>query len=237
MKPFIRTLLIDDEKSSTENLKTLLEAFCPEVDVVNTANSAIEGVSLIKEEQPDLVFLDISMPHANGFEVLATFSDRQFDVIFLTAHQEYAIKAIREQAFDYLLKPISVDDIQRVIKKYVQDKQEKEAATPKKEKLRIPVQDGMLFIDLEEIVMLKGDGSYTTFTMTNQREVVASKHLKHFSDCLPYDQFFRTHQSYIINIDAVEKYSRNDGGIIYLKGGKTAELSRSKKEAFFNLVG
>lgn len=229
----LKVVIIDDEPAARRNLETILTAYCEGVQIAAKAGSAVEGMAAIKQVLPDLIFLDIEMPHGSGFDLLEGFPERNFDVIFLTAYEKYAIKAIKEQAYDYLLKPTDIKEVQEVIRRYQLEEKVTEKPVDLK-KLSLPVTNGIAIVKTEEIILIKGDGSYCHFFMEDGRKVTISKNLKVYADILEGPRFYRAHQSYLINLDKVEGYQRS--GAIELKNGHTAELARSKRNDFLRLI-
>jgi two-component system LytT family response regulator len=229
----LKVVIVDDEPAACRNLNTILTEYCSDAEVVGIAESVAEAIPIINKEQPDLLFLDIHMPHANGFQLLKIFPERTFDVVFLTAFKEHAIEAIRAQAFDYLLKPTDFTEVMEVVARYIKKRQPKTTSGPRK--LALPVSNGVLLVAVDDIIMIKGDGNYCHFHLTDGQRVTVSKSMKHFKQNLPTDTFYRSHQSFLVNLKMVIGYQRPS--IIQLKNNLEAELSRTNKHEFVKLLG
>jgi two-component system LytT family response regulator len=242
----IRTILIDDEKSCTETLAIELEAYCPEVLIVGKYNAAKDGLLAIQSIKPNLVFLDIEMPWMNGFELLSSVGEINFDVIFVTAYDEFAIKAFKFNAVDYLLKPVQKDQlinaVQNVVKRnkvlplrhlleHVKD------GSHKFEQLALPTMEGLIFLPISDILYCQSESNYTTVHKTDGSTSFVSKTLKSISEVLEEHSFFRIHQSYLVNLNYASKYLKGQGGEIVLTNGKHLPVARSKKDELLNKVG
>ncbi|RYZ55152.1 MAG: response regulator transcription factor [Sphingobacteriales bacterium] len=242
-----KAVIIEDEKKSRELLKSLIETFCPEVTISGTADSVVKGISLIKTVQPDIVLLDIEMQSGTGFDLLQQLDQFSFEVIFTTAYEQYALKAIKFSALDYLLKPIDVQDLQQAIRKAT----EKRSRGPeninleqlvhnlrhnKAPKISISTSEEILFIEVEQITRCEANGAYTIFYLRNGSKVMASKNLKEFEAMLSDHQFYRVHHSHLINMREVQKYIKADGGMIEMKDGSRVSLSHTRKEEFMELM-
>ena len=198
----IRAIVIDDEEDSVNFIKSIIDEFCPEVNVVETANSVNEGVTKIKDYNPDIVFLDVEMPNGTGFDLLERFSTINFDVIFITAYNHYAIKAIKYSAVDYILKPISIEELIDAVKKVIQNKNEKthvhnydnlinnlKSSSP--QKLAIPTRLGLQYIDTNNIIRIEADRSYSNVHIQGQKKIMVSRNLVEFQELLQSQSFFR----------------------------------------------
>lgn len=243
----MNALIIDDEEKARKNLELLLKQFCPDVTVVAATDNINEGENLLKEHHVDVVFLDIEMPKGNGFELLDRFDTYPFEVILITAYDQYALQAIKSRALDYLLKPIDIDELIDAVKKVetsIQANLNEEKAQLAagvqmdvvREKLVLPMKDGYVFLGFTEIIRIESDGSYTTFFTMNKEKIVVSKHLKEFERLLPPHRFFRCHKSHIINLDCVKKFVRNDGFSVEMSDGAFVEVSRRKKDEFLECM-
>jgi len=240
----MKAIIVDDEKSGRETLQRLLEEHCKSVQVIGQADSVDAAEALIGKLQPDLIFLDVEMPRGSGFELLKRFDNPTFKTIFVTAHQHYAIKAIRFSAADYLLKPVDVDELIAAVE-HVQlkttDNTEQYAQIVrsiderKTDKLAVPVKDGLSFIPVEEIIRLQADGSYTHI-FTAKEKYTASRNIKEYEELLHDHQFFRAHHSHLINLRFVRHFSRTEGYFVTMSDGSVVEVSRRKKELFLQLM-
>jgi two-component system, LytTR family, response regulator len=245
----ITAIIIDDEAKGRLALREKLLAYCPPIKVLAEAATGPEALILIHEHQPQLIFLDIEMPRMNGFEMLNELPEKNFHIIFTTAYDQYAIKAIKYAAFDYLLKPIDIEELQKAIsnvearennqtKKQVELLQQN-MQHPKKQlsKLAIPTLEGLLFYDINHIIYLEANSNYTNIHLINKTKITASKTLKEFEELLPEDIFFRTHHSYLINLNFIKRYIKGDGGQIELQNGAYVDVARRKKDEFLKAIG
>jgi two-component system, LytTR family, response regulator len=245
----ITAIIIDDEAKGRLALREKLSAYCPQIKVLAEAANGAEALLLIQHHQPQLVFLDIEMPRMNGFEMLNELPEKNFHIIFTTAYDQYAIKAIKYAAFDYLLKPIDIEELRTAVSKLDntktnQTKKQVELLRenmqePKKQlnKLAIPTLEGLLFYDIGDIVHLEANSNYTNIYLANKTKITASKTLKELEELLPENIFFRTHHSYLINLNYIKRYIKGDGGQIELQNGIYVDVSRRKKEEFLKVIG
>lgn len=246
-RDIIKVVLIDDEAQSIKTLRVLLRDYCPQVKIVGEADGVLEGYKLLLRTKPDTVFLDIHMNDGTGFDLLKKFPNASFQVIFTTAFDGFAIKAFKYNAVDYLLKPIDVDELIRAVKKInpvmkEPDSEErlsnlfKTNKTGKFQKIALSTSDGLHFLELENIIRLKSDANYTTFHLLNGKGVTVAKTLKSFEELLIDEEFFRTHQSHIINFRHIARILREDGGYLLMKDDYKVPISRNKKEQFMKMV-
>ncbi len=241
-------VIIDDELKGRVALRQKLIDYCPSIRLIGEAESGKEGIRLIEQEQPDIVFLDIEMPGMDGFEMLKKIADRKFQIIFTTAYDHYAIKAIRFAAFDYLLKPVDIEELKLAVEKIANGQPANQFkklevlehnlfASPVLEKIAVPTLDGLLFFDLKDITYLEAHSNYTEIHFTHHPKLIASRTLKEFEELLPSERFFRPHHSHIINLSCIKRYIRGDGGQIELRDGTLVSVSRRKKEEFLKAIG
>jgi two-component system, LytTR family, response regulator len=237
----INAIIIDDEQDAVTSMSILLEEFCKSVTLIGTANTLVKGIQEIKSKSPDLVFMDVAMPDGTGFDILDCVAEMQFHTIFVTAFNEYAIKAIKANAFDYLLKPVDIEELQSSITRYSKSKtgQKESPAQAGYSNLRIPVstQEGCYYLAYKEIIHLKAEGSYTTIYCTGARPIVVSKNLKEFEHLLLDKGFYRVHNSHIVNIEHIQKYVRTDGGYLIMTDNSQVEISKTRKESFLHTIG
>lgn len=245
----ITAIIIDDEPKGRLALRQKLENYCNNVTVVAEAADGAEALSLIKKHIPQLIFLDIEMPRMNGFEMLNELKEKNFHIIFTTAYDQYAIKAIKYAAFDYLLKPVDIEELKSAIERisntspFQTNKQaellQQNIQHSKKQlnKLAIPTLEGLLFFDINDIIQLEAHSNYTIIHFSGKQKITASKTLKDFEDLLPADTFFRTHHSHLINLNHIKKYIKGDGGQIEMQNGNYVDVSRRKKEEFLKAIG
>ena len=239
----LKVVIVEDEKHSRETLKSLLEEFCKDVKVIATAESVPEAVKVLSVYSPDVVFLDIELQSGEGFDILNQIQDPSFEIIFTTAFEKYAIKAIKFSSLDYLLKPIDLDELKQAIEKarsrmdtnvYRQQietlMQNLGRTHHKQEKICLATTAGMEFIPIENIIFCKADGSYTSFVLKNNKSLLVSKHLKEYENLLSEHQFMRVHNSYLINLKEVKKYIKSDGGYIIMSNDMHVSISPRKKE-------
>ncbi len=241
-------IIIDDELKGRIALSQKLRDYCSDVRLVGEAENGEDGIKLIEKLKPDIVFLDIEMPRMNGFDMLLRLPQKNFDLIFTTAYDQYAIKAIKYAAFDYLLKPVDIEELKLAVSK---SNSRQLINTEKKlevldqnlrgktilNKIAIPTLDGMLFFNIADIVHLEANSNYTTLYFSNHPKLLASKTLKDFEDLLPTDIFFRTHHSHLINLNYIKRYIKGDGGQIELQDGTYVDIARRKKEEFLKVIG
>lgn len=239
----IRAIIIDDEAGNRENLQRMLERHCGNVQVQAVAASAIEGIDAIGTHSPDLVFLDIEMPHANGFELLESLPRIDFEVIFVTAFDHYAIRAIKFCALDYLLKPIDLLELKVAVEKVsekLQRARENESMeifmqnrrNPQQvKKIALPTADKVDFVAVNEIVRCQGESNYTHIFLANGKKILVSRTLKEYEELLSEYNFLRVHQSHLVNVAEVKTYVKRDGGYIVMSDGAEVSVSKQKKEA------
>jgi two-component system LytT family response regulator len=238
----IKAIIVDDEPYSCESLATLLERYCPAVKVADICYSGEDALKAIKEQQPQIVFLDIEMPKMNGFEMLEKLSEIHFEIIFTTSYDQYAIKAIRFSALDYLLKPIDREELQRAVQKVTQRlhqplPQQLEILLQKLhqpvssiQKLALPTMEGLQMVDVNSIISCASDSNYTLFLLKNKQKLIASRTLKDIEEMLEEYSFLRVHHSYLVNLNEVNKYIRGEGGYLIMSDDSTVDVSRSRKE-------
>jgi two-component system, LytTR family, response regulator len=244
----IKAILIDDEVHCVDTLNMLLHDFCPEVQVLEQCMSAKQGLAAAKKHQPDLVFLDIEMPVMNGFEFLEQFTEIPFSVIFTTSYDQYAIKAIRFSALDYLLKPIDPKElivaVQKVQVQKVRPSPEQfrmlidqvQNRGNKFTRIAIPTSDGFELIPVEDIIYCEADDNYTHLFLKNKKRIIACRTLKEVEEQLTdFLSFIRVHHSYMVNLNEVNKYVRGEGGYLIMSNGTTVNVSRSRKDALMKL--
>ncbi len=247
----IRAIIVEDEPKNVDILTNILEKYCQDVEVVGVANSVREGVKLINSTPPDVLFLDIEMPPQKGFEVLEMLPTINFDVIFITAYQEYALQAIKFAALDYLLKPLKVSEVKTALEKVRKHRQNSshgagpnELATVLKDYLKskdnnfskivIPVNDGYNVVDLKEILYCEALDSYTKIQLTRNTNHVISKSLKEYEEMLGDKGFFRVHKSFLINMHHITKIIKGLGAAVIMSDQMNIPISSRKKEEFFN---
>lgn len=237
----LKAILIDDESRARRSLNELLTGFCEGVEVIGEAPNADEAFEMILERKPDVIFLDIQMPQQTGFDLLKRFDTFSFHVIITTAYDQYMLEAIRHNAFDYLLKPIDLDDLRAALERVRTAKAPPDIGRILQEisgsiasrtgfpKISVPTSDGLIFLKPEEIIHCEADGSYTHIYLASREKITSSNSLRKYEDLLPDELFFRVHNSHLVNLEAIRKFSRNDGGFVELIDGSTVEVSRRRK--------
>ena len=237
----MNVIIIDDEKNGAEALQLLLQHNCKNINIVAVKHSAEDGIKSILNLKPDLVFLDIEMPNASGFDVIKATTDVNYEVIFTTAFAQYAIKAFKTQAVDYLLKPIDIDELIAAVKNAEKKIGEKKINTitgleafVKKvvystKKISVPSNEGISFIAADDIVRLESDSNYTNIFLKNGEKILTSKTLKSMTDQLKDHNFCRVHSAHLVNLDEVDKYIKGDGGTLILKDKTSIPVSRTNK--------
>jgi two-component system LytT family response regulator len=239
----IKSIIVDDESKSRNNLKQLLSEYCPAVEVIAEADSAANALILIAEHQPDLLFLDIEMGELSGFDLLKLLNGKQtFELIFVTAYDNYGIQAVKACAIDYLLKPINILELSNAVDqaiKQIGPKRENErlkelvANIDRKDdeqKIAVPLADKIEFIAVSKIVRLEAEGNYTHFYLDGQKHYLVCKTLKEYQELLESHQFIRSHQSHLINYRKIAAYIKTDGGYIAMEDGSRVPISRQKRE-------
>lgn len=244
----IRALIVDDEELARKNLEFLLADYCPSVEVVGMASNVREAKAFLAKESIDLLLLDIEMPNGSGFDLLESIKqDINFKIIFITAYHEYALKAFKYSAVDYLLKPINPEELSASIDKVTpgEDSESVEKIDALIEniqrrgehldKIALPSMEGLHFVNLDEIIYCESQDNYTQFFLTDGRRIMVSKTIKHFEEMLDEDRFYRVHRSNIINLKYIDKYVKGEGGYIVMKQGPRIPVSRRRKESFLQL--
>jgi len=242
MNKALKAIIVDDEEDGRIVLKTTLAFYCTNIKVVALCASVDEALQATEKEDIDVVFLDVNMPVQNGFSFLEKCSKKNFEVIFVTAHENYAIKALRYAALDYLLKPIDPEELMSAVERvelsskgqmvnkidhFIENVNKEEI-----EQIILPLRDGYLFVIVNDIVRCQSDVNYTYVFMKNGEKHLVSKTLKDFESLLPRKKFFRIHKSHIINVSYIKKYTKGDGGTVTLLDGAELDVSRRKKEEF-----
>ncbi len=237
----IKAIIIEDEKNNRENLAKILLEYCSEVNIVAQCSSAIDGRKAIIEYRPDLVFLDIEMPGGDGFSLLESFEEINFEVIFVTAYNHYGVKAVKFCALDYLLKPVDILELSQAVEK-VQKRLKAKTDTLRLQtllanrsnesnpKIALPLSDKIVFIDVTSIIRCQGEGNYTHIYLKEEEKLLASKTLKEFEELLSDYNFLRVHQSHLINLNEVKAYMKTDGGYIKMNDSSSVSISRQRKE-------
>ena len=244
----IKSVLVDDEKNALEMMEWLLKTYCPQVEIVAMCTSAEEGIAAIHKHNPDVVFLDIEMPKMNGFDMLEQFDELFFDVVFCTAYDQFALKAFKYSALNYLLKPVDPDDlvstVQRIEKTkkipsreqfelLLQNMQQPQKSTP--QRIALTHNDGLVFVPTADIIYCEAESNYTSIFLADGKKIVVSKVLKEIDEALSGPDFYRVHSSFLININRIKKFIRGDGGYLVMDNDAPISISRSRKQEFMEL--
>jgi two-component system LytT family response regulator len=245
----IKALIIDDEKHCSDNLQWQLKQYCPEVEITAVCNNAEKGLDEIYHQQPQLVFLDVEMPGMTGFEMLEKLTEINFDIIFTTAFNQYAIRAIKFGALDYLVKPIDKDELRAAVDKVIKHtrgeslKQLTALLTHIRksndlsfQKIALPTIHGYELIPLNNIMYCESKSNYTNICLNNGQQILVSRTLKDIEELLDMEPFFRIHNSYFVNLQYVIRYTKGEGGFLVLNNDITLPVSRTKKEELLKLI-
>jgi len=245
----LRAILIDDEKSSLQNLQLKLVEFCPDVTVIAVSEKPEEAILLIRQHKPDVIFLDIEMPRMSGLRLLDELGEYGGEIIFTTAYNHYAVEAIRISAFDYLVKPVSITELQNAVARLIKYKQSetkerisilKQSLTEHKsqeDKIAVPTSDGLEFLQIKNIIHIESSSNYSKLFLAGDRNMLVTKQLKDFEDMLQAYRFYRVHNSHLINLNYIKKYIRGEGGQVILQNGDSIDVSRRKRDEFLKLIG
>jgi two-component system LytT family response regulator len=245
----LKVVIIDDELNAREVIANTLLANCENVSLVGTADNVKTGIRCIEQNKPDIVLLDVQMPDGTGFDLLSQIKEIDFKVIFITAHQEFAMQAFKFSALDYILKPVDTQELVQAIKRASDTLENKNISesmsalhnnikNPSKEakKLILKSSDQIHAINVKDVVRCESDGNYTRFVLSDGRKLLATKLLKDFDEMLQPYNFFRVHQSHLINIDYFETYKKSDGGTVIMSDKSEIPLATRKKDAFLKLL-
>ncbi len=244
----LKTILVDDELPSLQNLEQKITEFCPDVKILASTQKPEEAIRLIELHRPDVIFLDIEMPRMNGFKMLEEINEKDFDIVFTTAYNLYAIDAVRISAFDYLVKPVAVKDLQNCVARLFKDQSKQ---TPEKldvlrqnlsdsrsqsDKITISTNEGIEFIEIKEIMRIESSSNYSKIFFKDGRSLLVTKLLKDFEEILLPYRFYRIHNSHLINLSYIKKYVRGDGGQVVMQNDEVIDVARRKKEEFLKLI-
>jgi two-component system LytT family response regulator len=247
MQSTFKAVIVDDELSGIEVLEYALKRHCPEIEIMQTFSSSVEALDKIPNIAPDVLFVDVEMPQLNGFELVEQLASLNMQVIFTTAYNEFALKAFRVSALDYLLKPVDVDELKAAVSKLKSfnktDNQAMEAlmdyikSQKQLNKISISTEKGIHFIDAEEVLYCLSTGPYTVFYLKGGQELVCSKSIGEYEKMLEEKGFYRIHNSSLINVEHLKRFVRTDGGYVEMSDGKTLTVSRRKKDEFLSYLG
>ncbi|HLU86270.1 MAG TPA: LytTR family DNA-binding domain-containing protein [Taishania sp.] len=242
-----KALIIDDENRTRDLIAKMINSFGLEIEAIPAGENVKSGIKAIEEYNPDIVFLDIQMPDGTGFDLLNAIPDKNFEVIFITAHEEFAIKAIKFSALDYILKPVDPEELRGAVEKALnsmsenKDQSQFEALNhnivpQQKRRLVLKTQESVHVVDLDQIIRCESDRNYTSFFLTEGRKILVSKTLKEFESLLVGHNFIRVQQSHLINLDYVDRYNKGNGGSVVMRDGSEVPLSPAKRETFFKIL-
>jgi two-component system LytT family response regulator len=243
----LRAVLVDDDESNLSSLREKLARHCPEVEVIGCCDNGPAGIQMIEEQKPGIVFLDIEMPLMNGFVMLQQLHYRDFALVFVTAYDHYAIKAIRYSALDYLVKPVEIEELKSAVARALANQPNQSSQVQleilleqlhkkQPQRISIPTSDGLRFLQLDQVVHLEASSNYTYIYLATKQHFLVSRTLKEFEDMLPPEIFIRIHHSTIINKNYVEKYIRGEGGQVLMQDGKVLDVSKRKKGEFLQAI-
>lgn len=239
----IKAIIVDDEPNCCKTLSILLNRYCPEVEISGAYHNGMEALQAINTLPPDLIFLDVEMPRMNGFEMLEKLPSINFHLIFTTSYDQYALKAFRFSAIDYLLKPIDRNELQKAVQKI-----DRRSALPEHEQLQIllqkvlhptavinkialPTMEGLQMVFIDTIIYCESDDNYSVLIFKDNKKIVVSRTLKEVEEMLEEHSFMRVHRSYLVNINEIEKYVKGEGGYLVMSDGSNIDVSRSKKDS------
>lgn len=248
----LTALIIDDEQRNRDTLERMLQNFCPQVQVLNKVDSVQAAIDFMEGQMPDVLFLDIEMPGGNGFTLLEHYENPSFEVIFTTAHDLYAINAIKFAALDYLLKPVNIKELQDAVKRAEKKVSTKSDTNNQKKyealrsnlaqpdrkftKIAMPTSEGIDFIDADDILVAQADRSYARFHLKGGKKIVVSKPLKEYEELLEQCNFFRVHKSHMVNLNRIEKYVKGKGGYVIMDDGSHVDVSVRRKEELLRVL-
>ena len=239
-----KVLIIDDENRTRELIAKMIDSFGFDIETIPEGENVQSGIKAIENHQPDIVFLDIQMPDGTGFDVIRSVENKKFQVIFITAHEEFAIKAIKFSALDYLLKPVDPDELKNALEKALSnidddtkepqfDALQANVSPNEKRRLVLKTQESVHVVELDTIIRCEADRNYTSFFLTEGKKILVSKTLKEYETLLSVHNFVRVQQSHLINIQYVDRYDKKNGGAVVMKDGSEVPLSPAKRDIFF----
>lgn len=246
-----KVLIIDDEKRTRELIAKMIESFELGLETHPVGENVQSGIKAIQELNPDLVFLDIQMPDGTGFDLLKALPEKNFDVIFITAHEEFAIKAIKFSALDYILKPVDPEELRASLDKALNHSKREQGGEKQstyfdalqhniqpnqKRRLVLKTQESVHVVDLDNIIRCEADRNYTSFFLTEGKKILVSRTLKDYETLLAGHHFLRVQQSHLINLNYVDRYDKGNGGAVVMKDGSEVPLSPAKRDIFFQIL-
>ena len=234
----LTAIIVDDELYGRENLKKIIETYCREIEILGCSDSVVNAKQLVSAHTPDVVFLDINMPVLDGFDFLDEYDDRNFMVVFVSAHEEFGIEAVKAGAADYILKPVNIKELKQTIKKLlvIKNKEIKLETVHETDKLVLPASHGFNVLVIDDIIRLEAEGCYTRVVMKDGKKTIISRTLKDFEVTLPKEVFFRIHKSHLINLKYIKEYSKIGGNFVTMTDGSRIEISRRKAPEFIQKI-
>ena len=247
MSDLIKTIIIDDEADARASVRIIIESFTDKLEIVAEAASVEHSIEIINKHKPQLVFLDIDLEDGSAFDLLQKLEQPDFKIIFVTGFNDLAVKAFRFNALDYILKPINPDELIEATEKAIQTINDnnlqiqlrnllEQKKSNKQKNIILTTLEDIHVVEIESIIHCESSGSYTTFFLNTGEKIMVSKNIKEYADLLSEHNFFRTHQSHLININYLQKYHKKDGGYIIMKDNSNIPLSKRKKEALLKLI-
>ena len=245
----ISALIVEDEERNARVLKNLIEEYCHGIKLIGSCNTVKSALVDIPKLQPELVFMDVMLSDGNAFDILSQLKERNFEIIFTTAHDEFAIKAIKFSALDYIVKPVGIEELKEAVKKIGKKSFEQLEAqrydvllqniksnTGKLQRIAVPTLEGHSFIDIKDIVRFEADGSYTNIYLVSKEKILVSRPIKEYDTLLTPEGFFRIHHSHLINLSCVTKYVKGSGGYVIMIDGSSVEVALRRKEEFLKAI-
>lgn len=234
----LTAIIVDDELYGRENLKKIIENYCHEIEILGCADSVVNAKDLVNVYKPDVVFLDINMPVLDGFDFLDEYDERNFMVVFVSAHEEYGINAVKAGAADYLLKPVNIKELKQTVKRLlmIKNKEIKVETVHETNKLVLPASHGFNVLEFDDIIRLEAEGCYTKVIFKDGKNAIVSRTLKDFEDTVPKQKFFRIHKSHLINLKYIKDYSKIGGNFVTMTDGSKIEISRRKAPEFIQRI-
>lgn len=241
----MRTVIIDDKIKSRQTIKNFISKYAPELEVIGEADNVEHGVELIDEQKPALVFLDIQMPDGTGFDLLGQITYSDFKLIFCTSYDQYAVKAFRFSAIDYILKPLDPDVFKAAVNKVLETAQSEllsqlEVLNSNKTdftRIALHAADGITLVNITDIIRCESSGNYTRFVIKEQQNILVTKTLREFEETLSEHNFIRIHKSFLVNMSHIHKYIKGEGGWVIMSDNSKIEVARRKKDQFLKVLG
>lgn len=239
----IRSIIIDDETAARNTLKKFLSVYCPEVLIIDECGTVEKSVKSISELKPELIFLDVHLPDGTGFDMLQQLPEIDFEIIFTTGFDTFAIQAIKYSAIDYLVKPLIAEDLREAVNRVLRKNNErnesiinKQPAAPRNGRIAVPDRNGLKIIQLSEIIYCEAEGNYTMFFLSDNNKILVCKTIKEYENLFPMETFVRIHNSYIINLEHIKSYVKGRGGQVEMSNGTFLDIARNRKQYFLEHI-